>query len=238
MTAARERPRLTGAALVSALNQSTQQVRRAKRAAASCMPHSVLLVLLGAGISWFGCFGSNAGSALGADQLGANAFTATQLAAAAVSIVWVLVEQVVSGKMTAVGPTTGGWLDWPRSHRRRLPLGDASGKEVQPVRRCVLSRKRGVVGYLVFRRVRWLCEQPTWAQRKRRRTGQRLDDWSCRVPRALGDNRALGKRLLYGEDLDSWRCHQGDTRSSRGEAGRCYDRAEHRVRLNPLRSVK
>ena len=59
---------------------------RAKSVAESYKPHSVPLVLLGAGILWFGWFGFNAGSALGANQLAANAFTATQLAAASASI--------------------------------------------------------------------------------------------------------------------------------------------------------
>jgi len=81
---------------------------RAKRAADAYMPHNVPLVLLGAGILWFGWFGFNAGSALGADQLAANAFTATQLAAASASIVWVLMEQAFTGKMTVVGLATGG----------------------------------------------------------------------------------------------------------------------------------
>ena len=81
---------------------------RAKRAAESYKPHSVPLVLLGAGILWFGWFGFNAGSALGANQLAANAFTATQLAAAAASIAWVLMEQAFTGRMTVVGLATGG----------------------------------------------------------------------------------------------------------------------------------
>ena len=81
---------------------------RAKRAAEAYKPHSVPLVLLGAGILWFGWFGFNAGSALGANQLAANAFTATQLAAAAASITWVIMEHAFTGRMTVVGLATGG----------------------------------------------------------------------------------------------------------------------------------
>ena len=48
------------------------------------------------------------GSALGANQLAANAFTATQLAAAAASITWVIMEHAFTGRMTVVGLATGG----------------------------------------------------------------------------------------------------------------------------------
>jgi Amt family ammonium transporter len=79
---------------------------RAVRAKASYPPHSVPLVLLGAGILWFGWFGFNAGSALGAGQLAASAFTATQIAAAAATLSWALVERAFTGKVTVVGMAT------------------------------------------------------------------------------------------------------------------------------------
>lgn len=81
---------------------------RSKRAADSYMPHSVPLVLLGAGILWFGWFGFNAGSALAANQLAASAFTATQIAAAAASIAWIVMERIFTGRVTVVGMATGG----------------------------------------------------------------------------------------------------------------------------------
>ena len=80
---------------------------RSKKATASYEPHSVPLVLLGAGILWFGWFGFNAGSALGSGQLAASAFTATQIAAAAGTIVWVIMERAYTGKITVVGAATG-----------------------------------------------------------------------------------------------------------------------------------
>jgi Amt family ammonium transporter len=76
------------------------------RAKASYPPHNVPLVLLGAGILWFGWFGFNAGSALGANQLASSAFTATQLAAAAATISWAVVERAFTGKVTVVGMAT------------------------------------------------------------------------------------------------------------------------------------
>ena len=71
------------------------------------LPHSLPLVLLGAGILWFGWFGFNAGSALAADLLAAHAFLTTFLAAAAGMVAWMVVEIVKDGKPTALGMATG-----------------------------------------------------------------------------------------------------------------------------------
>jgi Amt family ammonium transporter len=63
--------------------------------------------MLGAGILWFGWFGFNAGSALGANQLAANAFTVTEIAAATGFLVWAAIEYRLTGKITLVGLSTG-----------------------------------------------------------------------------------------------------------------------------------
>jgi Amt family ammonium transporter len=70
-------------------------------------PHNVPFILLGAGLLWFGWFGFNAGSALGAGSLATVAFVATNTAAAAAMITWLILEQVLRGKPTAVGAATG-----------------------------------------------------------------------------------------------------------------------------------
>jgi Amt family ammonium transporter len=70
-------------------------------------PHSVPLSLLGAGILWFGWFGFNAGSALGANDLAVHAFVNTQLAAAAGLIGWVAFEQVREKCPTTLGAASG-----------------------------------------------------------------------------------------------------------------------------------
>jgi len=70
-------------------------------------PHSVPLSLLGAGILWFGWFGFNAGSALGANNLAVHAFVNTQLAAAAGLIGWLVFEQVKEGFPTTLGAASG-----------------------------------------------------------------------------------------------------------------------------------
>jgi Amt family ammonium transporter len=71
------------------------------------VPHNVPLVLLGAGLLWFGWFGFNAGSALAANGLAALAFTNTNTAAAAALVTWALIDYFRSGKVTAVGAATG-----------------------------------------------------------------------------------------------------------------------------------
>src|SRR5438876_4092827 len=70
-------------------------------------PHNVPLVLIGAGLLWFGWFGFNAGSALAANGLAALAFVNTNTAAAAAVLTWALLDSTRTGKMTARGAATG-----------------------------------------------------------------------------------------------------------------------------------
>jgi Amt family ammonium transporter len=70
-------------------------------------PHSLPLTLLGTGILWFGWFGFNAGSALGANGLAAQALMNTHLAAAAAMLSWLLVERIKDGHATTLGGASG-----------------------------------------------------------------------------------------------------------------------------------
>ena len=70
-------------------------------------PHNVPFVVLGAGILWFGWFGFNAGSALGANAVAASAFVNTQLGAAAAVLAWIALERLLTGKVTTIGAATG-----------------------------------------------------------------------------------------------------------------------------------
>jgi len=70
------------------------------------LPHNVPYVLLGAALLWFGWFGFNAGSALGANKAAALAFVNTFLAPAATLVVWMLIELARTGRATAVGVAT------------------------------------------------------------------------------------------------------------------------------------
>ena len=70
-------------------------------------PHNLPFVLLGIGLLWFGWFGFNAGSALGAGALATVAFVATTVAPAAGGLTWVILEWVLRGKPTALGIASG-----------------------------------------------------------------------------------------------------------------------------------
>src|SRR4030095_13896945 len=70
-------------------------------------PHNVPMVLLGAGILWFGWFGCNAGSALSAGGLASSAFVATHLGAAGGMLGWLVPERLRHGRATAIGAATG-----------------------------------------------------------------------------------------------------------------------------------
>ncbi|HKA35248.1 MAG TPA: ammonium transporter [Thermoanaerobaculia bacterium] len=70
------------------------------------LPHNVPFTLLGAGLLWFGWFGFNAGSALGANASAALAFTNTMFAPVATLAAWTLLDLARSGRVTAVGGAT------------------------------------------------------------------------------------------------------------------------------------
>ncbi len=70
-------------------------------------PHNVPMVILGAAILWFGWFGFNAGSALGANGLAGSAFVATQLATAAAVFGWLIPEWIKHKRATTVGAASG-----------------------------------------------------------------------------------------------------------------------------------
>jgi ammonium transporter, Amt family len=91
---------------VAALVAATVVGRRQEYPSSSLLPHNVPLVLLGAGMLWFGWFGFNAGSALAASPIAALAFVTTMLAPAATLVVWTFLDALRSGKPTAVGAAT------------------------------------------------------------------------------------------------------------------------------------
>ncbi|WP_433206058.1 ammonium transporter [Dactylosporangium sp. CS-047395] len=70
-------------------------------------PHSLPLVVLGAGLLWFGWFGFNAGSALTAGGAAAMAFLNTQVAGAAAVCGWLIVERLRDGHPTTLGAASG-----------------------------------------------------------------------------------------------------------------------------------
>jgi Amt family ammonium transporter len=71
------------------------------------VPHNVPFTLLGAGLLWFGWFGFNGCSALAASGVAAGAFLATNTAAAAALVAWMIFDLLRTGRSTAVGAATG-----------------------------------------------------------------------------------------------------------------------------------
>jgi Amt family ammonium transporter len=70
-------------------------------------PHNLPMTVLGAAILWFGWFGFNAGSALGAGELAVLAFFNTQVATAVASLSWLFAEWAIKGKPTTLGAASG-----------------------------------------------------------------------------------------------------------------------------------
>ncbi len=70
-------------------------------------PHSMVLCMVGTGMLWVGWYGFNAGSAVAADGIAANAFTTTTLATATASFVWAMAEYVIRGKPSILGFCSG-----------------------------------------------------------------------------------------------------------------------------------
>jgi len=70
-------------------------------------PHSMVLCMVGTGMLWVGWYGFNAGSALAADGIAANAFMTTTLAAAIASTTWAVAELVSRGKASILGFCSG-----------------------------------------------------------------------------------------------------------------------------------
>ena len=70
-------------------------------------PHNLTLVMLGAGLLWFGWYGFNAGSALGANHAAAVVFVTTTCAGAAGAVGWLALERLRDGHATTLGAASG-----------------------------------------------------------------------------------------------------------------------------------
>jgi ammonium transporter, Amt family len=82
---------------------ASMYLRNKKEPKAPITPANITFVLLGTGLLWFGWFGFNAGSALGAGPLAASAFATTNTASAAAGLAWILFDAVRGKKPSAIG---------------------------------------------------------------------------------------------------------------------------------------
>lgn len=78
-----------------------------KRKAQKSNPARITYVLLGTGLLWFGWFGFNAGSALGANGIAVQALGTTTIAAAAAGMAWVFLDKILGHKLSAMGACIG-----------------------------------------------------------------------------------------------------------------------------------
>ncbi len=92
---------------VSALVACLVLGKRKTRASEPALPHNIPMVVLGAGLLWFGWFGFNSGSALGAGVIAVTAFVTTNTAAAAGALGWLVAEWMHHGKPTVLGFVSG-----------------------------------------------------------------------------------------------------------------------------------
>ncbi len=104
------------------------------------IPHNLPMTILGAGLLWFGWFGFNAGSALGANALASSAFTATHLATCAATLSWLGAEWIHRGKPTTLGAASGAVAGL-------VAITPASGY-VGPMSAIVIGLIAGVICYL------------------------------------------------------------------------------------------
>ncbi|HEY5649493.1 MAG TPA: ammonium transporter [Nitrospiria bacterium] len=92
---------------VSALVAAIVLGKRVGHGKDAMQPHNLTLVLIGASLLWFGWFGFNAGSALGANSSAGMAFLVTNTAAAAAGLSWMFAEWAYRGKPTLLGAASG-----------------------------------------------------------------------------------------------------------------------------------
>ena len=103
-------------------------------------PHNLPLTVIGASLLWFGWFGFNAGSALGANGLAAHAFLTTNTAAAAAALGWMFTEWSSRGKPTVLGAASGAVAGL-------VAVTPAAGF-VTPLASIVIGAVAGVICYL------------------------------------------------------------------------------------------
>jgi Amt family ammonium transporter len=103
------------------------------------IPHNLPMTITGAALLWFGWFGFNAGSALAANGLAANAFMVTHCASAAAALSWIIMEWMHRGKPTTLGAASGAVAGL-------VAITPASGF-VGPVSALIIGALAGIICY-------------------------------------------------------------------------------------------
>jgi Amt family ammonium transporter len=144
---------------VSALAAALVIGGRSESKVGELVPHNVPLVLLGATLLWFGWFGFNAGSALGANGLATSAFVVTNTAAACAALTWICLGWIKTGKVDPLGGATGAVAGL-------VAITPASGF-VSPLAAIVIGVGAGILPYVAIQ------------FRIKRRLDDTLDVWAC-----------------------------------------------------------
>ncbi len=124
---------------VSALAAAIMIGRRKGFGSKSYIPHNVPMTITGAALLWFGWFGFNAGSALAANGLAANAFVVTNVASATAALTWIFMERIYRGKPTTLGAASGAVAGL-------VAITPASGF-VGPVSSIIIGGLAGIICY-------------------------------------------------------------------------------------------
>ncbi len=124
---------------ISALAAALVVGKRLGYGTAAFLPHNLPMTITGAGLLWFGWFGFNAGSALAANGLAANAFVVTHIASALGALSWVIMEWVHTGKPTTLGAASGAVAGL-------VAITPASGF-VGPVSSIIIGGLAGIICY-------------------------------------------------------------------------------------------
>ncbi|MDO9041128.1 MAG: ammonium transporter [Desulfocapsaceae bacterium] len=106
----------------------------------SMHPHNLPMTVLGAGLLWFGWFGFNAGSALGASPIAVLALFTTQVATGAGALTWVFAEWKIQGKPTTLGAASGALAGL-------VAITPGAGF-VSPISAIIMGGVAGVICYL------------------------------------------------------------------------------------------
>ncbi|MBI4287928.1 MAG: ammonium transporter [Chloroflexi bacterium] len=122
-------------------------------------PHDITMVILGAGLLWFGWFGFNAGSAVGSNGLATSAFVVTNTAAGTSALTWMLMSWIFSKRPSVLGMASGAVVGL-------VAITPASGF-VGPLAAIAIGAGAGVFCFLAVR------------MRSRSRLDDSLDVWGC-----------------------------------------------------------
>jgi Amt family ammonium transporter len=124
---------------ISALAAAVIIGKRRGYGSVAFIPHNLPMTITGAALLWFGWFGFNAGSALAANGLAANAFVVTHCSSATAALSWIIMEWLHRGKPTTLGAASGAVAGL-------VAITPASGF-VGPVSALIIGGMAGIICY-------------------------------------------------------------------------------------------